>query len=104
VRYTGLGYGIHHASSVFWALLFEHVSRRHHNDARVAATAAATAVVAYLVDYHVVPRRLTPGFERHLALRDMVGVYAAFGAGLWLGHLIRRQAAAARARTRRTLH
>lgn len=86
LRHTALGYGIHHASSIFWALWFERAARgRRARD--IAAIGAATAVTAYVVDYHVVPRRLTPGFDRHLTPAGMVATYATFAAGLVVGHL-----------------
>jgi hypothetical protein len=42
------------------------------------------------VDYHVVPERVTPGFEAHVAPRSFLPIYAAFGAGLALVALARR--------------
>lgn len=82
LRYTALGYAIHHASSTFWACFFEHATRRERRASRIASAAAATAAVAYVVDYHFVPRRLTPGFDSHLSAGAMFAAYAAFGAGL----------------------
>jgi hypothetical protein len=82
LRYTALGYAIHHASSTFWACLFEHATRREQRPSRIVTAAAATAAVAYVVDYHCVPRRLTPGFDSHLPAGAMFATYAAFGAGL----------------------
>ena len=81
VPHTLVGYCIHHASSVFWATAYEGwlASRR---PPHPVAAAAAVTLVAYMVDYHVVPRRLTPGFERHLHKGDMLLTYVAFGAGL----------------------
>lgn len=95
-RYTMVGYAIHHASSLLWAGVFDRATRASHAPARVAATAAAVATAAYVVDYHVVPRRLTPGFDRHLSAPGMVATYAAFAAGLaaahWLLHAGSRRA------------
>jgi hypothetical protein len=95
-RYTLVGYAIHHASSVWWGaihVLLLDASRRRRIDVdervRCVGLAAAVSVVAWLVDYHVVPRRLTPGFESHLRPRSMAAVYAAFGAGLALSSLAR---------------
>jgi hypothetical protein len=103
MRHTALGYAIHHASSLWWAGFFELKAPacRPHG---VVALGAATAVTAYVVDYHVVPRRLTPGFERHLSPAGMVSAYAAFGAGLVVAHLLLRNvmhANPARMRARR---
>jgi hypothetical protein len=89
LRHTAVGYVIHHASSIFWATLHEWTFGRARGSARqsiplVCAQAAATTAAAYLVDYYVTPRRLRPGFEKHLEPRSMFAVYAAFGAGLAL--------------------
>lgn len=88
LRHTAVGYGIHHACSLFWACFFEHAVRRTRRPARIATTAAATAAIAYVVDYHVVPRRLTPGFETRLSPGAMVATYAAFAVGLGAGALV----------------
>lgn len=90
VRHTALGYAIHHASSLWWAGWFE-VKAASCTPRGVTALGAATAATAYVVDYHVVPKRLTPGFERHLSAAGMVSSYVAFGAGLTLAHLALRK-------------
>lgn len=90
LKHTGLGYLIHHASSFFWAVFHEAWRERRPGTAPVVS-AATVATVAYVVDYHVVPRRLTPGFERHLSGRAMFATYAAFGAGLLLVAVLRRR-------------
>ena len=56
----------------------------------VLAAAAGTAATAYCVDYHVVPKRLTPGFEAHLGARSMTRVYAGIAIGLAAVALLRR--------------
>ncbi|MCQ4163266.1 hypothetical protein [Tahibacter harae] len=105
LRHTVAGYLIHHASSVFWALFFE--AWRQRAPRRAATKAATVAVTAALVDYRVVPRRLTPGFEAHLPRGAVALVYAAFALGLLAGsrrrgtRTHRRAAAAPRAPQRR---
>lgn len=85
-RHTAVGYAIHHASSVFWALMFE--TWRQRRPARRLAKASAIATLAYVVDYHVVPPRLSPGFEHRIARPGMLMTYAVFALGLYLagGH------------------
>ncbi len=87
-RHTAVGYAIHHASSVFWATMFEAWRQRH--PARPLAKASAVATLAYVVDYHVVPPRLSPGFEHRIARPGMLTTYAAFALGLYLAGLHRR--------------
>ncbi|KLI97794.1 hypothetical protein WQ56_16540 [Luteimonas sp. FCS-9] len=93
LAYTVVGYGIHHACSVFWASGFEYVRRGRRTPGRVVALAMAMAAVAYVVDYRVVPPRLSPGFDRRLRHRDLFAVYAAFGAGVALPWLLKRRSA-----------
>jgi hypothetical protein len=103
LRYTALGYAIHHASSIFWATLHEWAFGEAHRSARrsiplACAQAAATTAAAYIVDYYVTPQRLRPGFEKHLDPRSLFAVYAAFGAGLALATIARRHAQRSRRR------
>ena len=87
LKYTVPGYLTHHASSVFWAVLFERVSgqrTRRTSGLGLLASSAATAAVACFVDYQLTPKRLTPGFEHRLSKKALFAVYAAFAAGLAL--------------------
>ncbi len=90
VRHTLAGYLIHHASSLFWAIAFERLRRGRRDRPRMAALATATSAVAYAVDYHVVPRRLSPGFDRRLHGRDLAVIYASFALGLAVPWLLAR--------------
>lgn len=90
LRHTLAGYVIHHASSLFWAAGFEWLRRGRRAPLRVASLAAATTLVAYVVDYKIVPSRLQPGFDRRLRPYDLIPVYAAFGLGLALPWLLSR--------------
>ncbi len=99
-RHTLVGYTIHHASSMLWALAYEHAFGRCRSRAsarvpvpQILAEAAATAAVAYCVDYYVTPRRLRPGFRKHLGPGGMFASYAAFGLGLALTTLAKRRTA-----------
>jgi hypothetical protein len=90
-KYTLVGYGIHHASSMFWATLFEQaagkVLARRSAKATLAASAAASAVACF-VDYRMTPRRLRPGFEQRVSRGSLALVYAAFGIGLAAGAMV----------------
>jgi hypothetical protein len=52
---------------------------------------AAIAGLAYITDYFVVPRRLTPGFEKRLSAPSMLGVYAVLAATLPLASLVQQR-------------
>lgn len=103
VRYTLVGYLIHHICAVFWATIFTawrswRLSKRtgravtapppgktSAQRSRDLGEALAMAALAATVDYTITPHRLRPGYERHLDRRSLVGVYVAFGLGLAAG-------------------
>lgn len=93
LRHTAVGYAIHHLCSVFWASVYERwfAPREPGHATRAVAAGGAVAALAFAVDYAVVPRRLNPGFERHLSPRSMFLAYAAFGAGLAVAACVRRR-------------
>jgi hypothetical protein len=72
---------------VFWALFYEALADRMAPLARGAAVSA----LAYVVDYHVVPRRLTPGFEMRLGRPALAAIYAALAFGLSARDLLSRK-------------
>lgn len=49
--------------------------------------ALALTVVAYIVDYHIVPKRFTPGFEHVLSVRGLALTYAGLALSLVAGGL-----------------
>ena len=82
LKFTAVGYAIHHASSVFWATGYEALRPQHARLPGRVARAAGIAALAYVVDYHVVPRRLSPGFEHRIGAVGLWSAYAAFAIGL----------------------
>lgn len=89
-RHTGVGAVVHSASSMVWAGVYAwlRARRRHPTPVNALGDAAAATAMAALVDLKLVPRRLTPGFERRLTPRSLGIVYAGFAAGLAAGGLI----------------
>jgi hypothetical protein len=109
VRYTLVGYLIHHICSVFWATIFtawrswrltQRLKRNKSGGEVVVAPppgkrslqrgrdlgeSFVMAALAATVDYTITPHRLRPGYERHLKRPSLVAVYAAFGLGLAAG-------------------
>lgn len=86
-RYTAVGMLTHQASSLLWGAVYAMLQRRrqHPTPATVVMDAAAVTAVAAVVDLAVVPKRLTPGFERRLSREGLIWVYGAFAIGLALG-------------------
>jgi hypothetical protein len=94
MKYTLVGYVIHHASALFWATIFEQLAGKvlDRRDARRTAMAAAAAsAVACFADYQLTPRRLKPGYERRLTTGSTALVYVAFGIGLAAGAVMNRR-------------
>jgi hypothetical protein len=92
LKYTVLGYAIHHATSGFWAMFHEKLQERFKAKKCTAVIAPAIAVTAatYVVDFHVAPKRLSPGFEQRLSTRALFIVYGSFALGLAGTALLRR--------------
>lgn len=78
LKYTATGFAANYGASVFWALFYEALAGRLPPLARGAAVSA----LAYVTDYHVVPKRLTPGFELRLPAGALAAAYAALALGL----------------------
>jgi len=92
-RYTGLGTATHLASAMLWGALFDALRRRRKRltTANAMADAAVVTATAACVDFVVVPKRLTPGFEHRLSKRGLIWVYAGFGVGLVMGAAITKR-------------
>lgn len=91
LRHTVVGYAIHHAASIFWAVLYERLASRQSHHAKLKA-AAATSAVAALVDFRLTPQRFTPGFEKRLSVISLAMVYSAFALGLAAAAVVSRPA------------
>jgi len=95
LRYTVIGYLIHHASATFWAVLFERFMGDKLDRSSLAQTvqaATAASAVACFTDYQLTPKRLHPGYEKRLSRPSLAVVYGAFGLGLAAGALLCRRA------------
>jgi hypothetical protein len=92
-RRTLLGYATHHAASVFWAYLFERVAgmRRGSGSPVLLRDAAAITAVAAVVDYGLVPKRLSPGWELVLPKPLVASTYAVMALGLAAGGYLSRR-------------
>ena len=90
LRHTLTGYLIHHAASLFWAVLHARVFGGHSGAAQplpALAAAATTSAVAAFVDFELTPERLTPGFQHRVTTRALTAAYACFALGLAVGTL-----------------
>jgi hypothetical protein len=92
-RHTAIGYGTHHASALMWALFYERwlAEDRSQSASTIVTRAALMTAIAGFVDYRLIPKRLTPGFEAHLNRASIVGVFAAIAVGLATGAFLNRR-------------
>ena len=93
VEHTGTGFATHHAANVFWATLFETLQSTvpEPGPGKIIRDAALVSTIAAVVDYGLVPRRLTPGWEGPLPIRSVAGGFLGMACGLAIGGLVRRR-------------
>ncbi|WP_240200104.1 MULTISPECIES: hypothetical protein [Paracoccus] len=98
LTHTGLGAAIHVVSCFFWAAVAVLLIRKAARGGAAVAwlTGLATATIAGLIDYGLMPARLRPGWELVLSPLGVIAGLVALGVGLSLG-LIAAQAMASRA-------
>lgn len=83
--YTATGAALNGGAMLMWATAHTALRRRLPPGPAASIIAGATvAAAAYVTDYYLVPKRLTPGFEKRLSGRSMFWIYAALAAGLAL--------------------
>lgn len=81
-KHTVLGFATHQGASVFWAAIFQ--ALRKFGPSRPAAVdAIGVSALAAVVDYLVVPKRLTPGWEKVVTPRSIGLAYGVMALALW---------------------
>jgi hypothetical protein len=90
LEHTGTGLATHHASAMFWGTIFEglRASRRRRSPATTLCDAGLVAGLAAVVDYGLVPRRISPGWELALSPRGVAAGFAGMALGLAAGGLL----------------
>ena len=93
VPHTLAGAALNAAAITMWAGLHEVFMPRDRKPevARALSSGVLVAAVAYAVDYHVVPKRLTPGFEKRLSGTALATIYATLALSLAAGSLLRER-------------
>ncbi len=91
VKHTLPGMLINVGAGVFWALVHELVLERlpRRDAAATVASGAAVAGLAYVVDYHLIPRRLSPGWELRVSRKSVALGFVALGLSLCVAGLVR---------------
>lgn len=90
-RATSIGLGINTTAMLVWSLLYE-AGTEIAKIEPLAATGLATATAAWVLDYKIVPKRYTPGVEKHLSFGPILAIYAVLGTTLALSSLWRDSA------------
>lgn len=88
VKHTLTGVLLNTAAIGSWAVVGELLfggERRPTTLPGAVAAGAAVAGIAYVTDYHLVPDRLTPGFEKRLSNKSLFAIYGTLALGLGLG-------------------
>jgi hypothetical protein len=88
-KYTATGLALNTAAVGSWAALYEALFGHRRSLTHRLAGGAAVSAFAYFIDYFVVPKRLTPGFEMRLSNKSLFAIYATLAASLGLGSALR---------------
>ncbi len=92
-KYTLVGGTLNSVAVSSWAAVHEMLIEKMNIARRplpMLVTASLISGIAYVTDYHVVPERLRPGFEKKLTPRAMFAVYGVLALGLAVGALLTR--------------
>jgi hypothetical protein len=84
VRHTIAGGLLNAGAMVSWAAINELLPRSR-STASAIAKGALVSALAYVVDYHVVPKRFTPGFEKRFSALALAGLYTVLAGALGAG-------------------
>jgi hypothetical protein len=95
-KHTAVGAALNAGAMASWAAVHELLPRARSPVAAVAKGALVSAL-AYITDYYVVPKRLTPGFEKRFTPGAMLAMYGALAGALGAGELVAARREAARA-------
>lgn len=92
VSHTVVGSVINYGASIFWALPFTWwlYQKRNRSASQITLAAATTATVAGVVDYGLLPRRLSPGWEHAVPPHSVAVTFGSLAVGLALGALATR--------------
>jgi hypothetical protein len=91
--HTLAGVALNTAAVTCWSAVYEFVFGERARRGSLAAAmlgGISTAGLAYVTDYYIVPKRLTPGFEKRLSPASMFAVYSALALSLPLTSLFER--------------
>ncbi len=88
------GLAINAGASVLWAGVYERLFGRMADRGDLGKAVLGGGVVAglaYLLDYHLLPKRLTPGWEERVSGRSLAMIFAVMAATLPIWSVARRR-------------
>ena len=91
IKHTLVGAVLNAGAMVMWSAVHSWLFARRPTVIGALASGAAVSALAYVVDYHVVPKRFTPGFEWKLPRRGMRDMYIALALSLAAAGLVARR-------------
>ncbi|MDQ3814499.1 MAG: hypothetical protein M3347_11180, partial [Armatimonadota bacterium] len=93
LQHTLTGVLFNAASIGMWAAIYESLFGAAADEGKIELALFGGALVAggaYVIDYYLVPKRWTPGFEKHLSHRSLLAIYATLALALGVGGFWRR--------------
>ncbi|MEZ2409049.1 hypothetical protein AB6806_19770 [Bosea sp. RCC_152_1] len=81
-KHTLLGFATHEGASIFWAAIFQALRKLGPNRPASVDAIGVSALAAF-VDYLVVPKRLTPGWEKVVTPPSIGLAYGVMALALW---------------------
>jgi hypothetical protein len=103
LAHTGIGFPVHMGSAMLWATLYERAfgaAADRGETGKALAGGYAIAALAYLTDYHAMPKRLTPGWEERVSGPSLALIFGALALSLPLRGLLRDRAGSSAASSR----
>ena len=85
-RETLAGLGLNATALVTWGVLYEMIAGRVPFPQSLLTGAGATGVI-YALDYHILPERLRPGFDKRLGSDSVLAAYVLLAVALGLSPL-----------------
>jgi hypothetical protein len=91
-KYTATGLALNTSAMFGWAFIFARLVGGKSSNRVVSSLGGGifVSLLAYVVDYHVVPKRLTPGVEDRLSSRSLLVLYVVLALSLALAGFVTR--------------
>lgn len=87
LRHTLPGIAVNLGAGLFWAAVMQGFLPRSgpRSLSRSLMAGSAASSLAWALDYHVLPRRLSPGVQERVSPGSLLGIHGLFALGLGLG-------------------